>query len=179
MPSSFWRPTVQLSSPHPPLPPSRVTLLVIQCAVVGRARWPSYHPRRSQIYAYVARWQGYRRSSLGPCVVNCSRALRRPSSSGHSGSSPRGVGNETAFQKKAMRRTRARGGLHGAVPVESKVADRRRREPEGHAADLTYCTRPDFSRRRPSCSRRVRARAGHVRRPVRFPGKSVVCQDRR
>ncbi len=141
------------------------TLLVIQCAVVGRARWPSYHPRRSQIYAHVARRQGYRRSSLGPCVVNCSRALRRPSSSGQSGSSPR--------------RTRARGGLHGAVPVESKVADRRRREPEGHAADLSYCTGPDFGRRRPSCSRRVRVRAGHVRRPVRFPGKSVVCQDRR
>ena len=91
-------------------PSSSATLLVIQCAVVGRARWPSYHPRRSQIYAHVrvARWQSYRRSSLGPCVVNCSRAFRRPSSLGQSGSSPRGVGNETAFQKKAMRRTRAR-----------------------------------------------------------------------
>ena len=39
------------------------------------------------------------------------------------------------------------------------------------AADLSNCTRRDFSRRWPGRSRRVRVRAGHVRRRVRFPSE--------
>ena len=58
-----------------------------------------------------------------------------------------------------------------AFQIGLGLANRRRRSRGPLAADLSNCTRRDFSRRWPGRSGRVRVRAGHVRRRVRFPSE--------